>query len=134
MLQKAIFILFIAFYFTGCSDSEGGGGSAAPACTKPIQSLWTAESGAAQIDMRNVPFDTLTGYELIVSGTGSCIMDIFISGDNCSGTINTVNSMFVGTGTDPGCASLDGLERYSIQGSRMSVCDYNDSTDCGFYE
>jgi hypothetical protein len=134
MFQKALLIIFIGFYFTGCGDSGGGDKAAAPACTKPIQSLWTAEGGIAQIDMRNVPFDTLTAYELIISGTGSCVMDIFLNGDNCSGTVNTINSTFVGTGSDPGCASLNGLERYTIQGSRMSVCDYNDSTDCGIYE
>jgi hypothetical protein len=132
-MQKVAVLIFIAFYFTGCSKS-GGGSTPASQCTKPIQSLWTEETGLAQIDISDVPFDVLTPYELIISNNGSCVMDVFLSGENCSGTINTINSVYVGTDVDPGCADLVGLENYTIEGAKMTVCDYNDETDCGFYE
>ena len=124
--MKTLILAALLAVLTSCGSSGGGSGSAASTgCgSKSLFSLWTNVSSgiAIVLDLSAGSFGNNT-FIFQYPGGEQCQSDIMLTGDECSGTADIMNSTYIGGGGgDPGCAGLDGIENYTKSASGLEFC------------
>lgn len=131
-MYKIIPTILMAFTLVACG---GDGDSNALSCDKPINSFWTGINVALNLDLSDFEINQSDTVVLTFPTGEECTGIGKIEGDECSGTLIVSSGQYTGGGSgDPGCADLIGTDRYTIEGSEMTVCDSDDESACNFYE
>lgn len=98
-------------------------GDSASCGSKDFFSVWLDETQSFYIDFRGGSFGPTYAVYFDFGGGNYCNMDIVGSGNQCAGSVAVTNSTHNGVGSDPGCASLNGVATFTKSTNGLRVCD-----------
>lgn len=99
----------------GKDDSNSAGGG-----SKGLFSVWTRDDNKVIFDWSKVSFGTSPA---VFSFTGGeCSATMTFAGAEDKGNIAIGSSTYVGTGTDPGCASINGTATFTKNSNTLTIC------------
>lgn len=131
-MYKIIPTVLMAFTLVACG---GGDDNKAPTCEKQVNTFWEGINVALNLDLRGFEINQTDTIVFTLATGEECTSIGKIEGDECSGTFIINSSQYTGGGSgDPGCSGFIGTDRYTIEGSEMTVCDTADENDCNFYD
>lgn len=121
-------LIFIFLFVIGCAKSSDNA-----AADKALFSSWTRNDQAISFDFTGKNFGSFITIWTF-SGGAKCNSTITMSGSEASGYYSIASSTYVvgtGSGTDPGCASLNETGTYQKNGSVLNICTNGGA--CGVY-
>ncbi len=118
--MKYLSIALVVLSLTACGKEESK--SSGIASSKGLMSQWIRTDGII-LDMSNASF----GANVLQhqTQTGYCQFSALIAGSDDAGSVNVGSSTYHGSGSDPGCASLNGVYAYTKGVASLSICKSN---------
>ncbi len=86
----------------------------------PLFKVWTNDTSGANLDLSTGSIGTFSAFFDFANGA-RCTATIIIGGDGTTGT-GTISNAVVSTGTDPGCAAINGSYTYTVADPKLTLC------------
>lgn len=118
--MKYLFILVSLTWIVSCKSGSDGGGSAAS--SRSLFSEWTDMDTGAPLDLRQGQFDADTSIGFLMQGGQVCTCNLFFTGAPTLGSYEISLCELTSGTPDPGCAVINGIGTYEIEGSILTLC------------
>lgn len=130
--MSRMIMIILGFSFVSCSS--GGGGSAV--ASKDLFSAWTLSTNSATVlNFAGAAFNTSEPYNFFTTSANQCHCTLYITGSQTAGTYAFSGCTYVastGTGSDPGCATLNDNGTFTNAAAVLHACSVPAST-CSDY-